>query len=240
MATLQTALFVIALALQVWLIFLLFSRRMASQVALFPALILSIRFVQASCSGFLITSPAPPMRISTARSLAGHPLADRARRRTLLDDPALRFEITSSAHPSNTLPLPYSPAAFTGSRRGSPSHSPVPADRAIIFTGFLFLLLFGWSFSVRLAPWRRSVLIGLAAIGGSGIFPRSPQKLLRQLTTTPHLFSLWSYGNAGAYLIVLFFWVLRCQPVTTTATRPVQSVQSAKTSFERGRRRTIG
>ncbi len=116
-------------------------------------------------------------------------------------------------------------AVFTGALAAVlPAHSPVPADRGILFAGFLFLLLFAWSLFVKLTPWRRSVLIGLAVIGGSSILSQSA-KCLASLHHDAHLFSLWSYGNAGAYLIVLLFWVLRCGSVTT---KPPLSVQSAR------------
>lgn len=116
-------------------------------------------------------------------------------------------------------------AVFTGVLAAVlPAHSPVPADRGILFTGFLFLLLFAWSLFVKLTPWRRSVLIGLAVIGGSGILSQSA-KALAALHHDAHLFSLWSYGSAGAYLIVLLFWVSCCRPGTT---KPTLSIQSAR------------
>ncbi len=122
-------------------------------------------------------------------------------------------------------------AASTGALAAVlPAHSPVPADRGILFTGLLFLLLLAWSLSARLTPWRRSVLIGLAAISGSGILSQSA-KAIAAAHHNAHLFSLWSYGNAGAYLIVLLFWVLRCGSVTTKPTLSVQSVRRQRTAL---------
>ena len=228
MAIAQTALLVIALALQIWLLFLLFRRRMASQVVLLSALLFF--YIVRSSLLFGLSHHISRTAFETLYSwlsLLDIMLADRGRRRTLPGDLALRFEIASSARSSDTL-LFLLAAAFTRALTAVlPAHSPVPADRGILFTGFLFLLLLAWSLSVRLTLWRRSVLIGFAAIGGSGILSQSA-KAIAALHHNAHLFSFLSYENAGVYLIVLLFWVLCCRPFTTTPTPSVQGARPLK------------
>jgi hypothetical protein len=224
----QTTLLAIGLALQIRLLFLLFSRRMPSQVILFPVLL----FFYVLRSSLLFGLFHHISRTAYATVYSGLSLLD------ILLQIAVAIELSltilrsgSKSLLSRSLPIPLIfllAAAFALALAAVlPSHSPVPADRGVLFTGFLFLLLLAWSFSVRLTPWRRSVLIGLAAIGGSGILSQSA-KAIAASHHNAHLFSLWSYGNAGAYLTVLLFWVFCCKPVTTTPALSVQSAGSPK------------
>jgi len=227
-ATAQTTFLVTGLALQVCLLFLLFRRRMASQVALFSALLLF--YTARSSLLFGLFHHISPTAYATLYSWLS--LLDIMLQIAVVVELALailRSGSKSLLPRSLLIPLCFLlAAAFTGALTAVlPAHSPVPADRGILFTGFLFLLLLAWSLSVPLTLWRRSVLIGLAAIGGSGILSQSAKAIAARHHNT-HLFSLWAYGNAAAYLIVLFFWVLRCKPVTTTPNLSRQSARPSK------------
>ena len=120
---------------------------------------------------------------------------------------------------------------YRSSRCGSPSPFSGSGRPRDPFTGFLFLLLFAWSFSVTsysvetIGPhwpcchrWKRH-LVAIRKVSVAALHHNA------------HLFSLWSYGNAGAYLIVLLFWVLRCGSVTTKPTLSVQSARRQRTAL---------
>ena len=228
MAIAQTALLVIALALQVWLLYLLFRRRMASQVVMLSSLLFF--YMVRSTLLFGLSHHISRTAFETLYSWL-----------SLLDimlQIAVAVELSLAILRSGSksllprgLLIPFCfllAAAFTRALTAVlPTYSPVPADRGILFTGFLFLLLLAWSLSVRLTPWRRSVLIGFAAIGGSGILSQSA-KAIAALHRNAHLFSFWSYENAGVYLIALIFWVLCCKPFTTLQALSVQSARPPK------------
>ena len=225
MAIAQTVLLVIALVLQVWLLFLLFRGRLASQVVLLSALLCF--YIVRSSLLFGLSHYISRTAFETLYSWL-----------SLLDiilQIAVAVELSLAILRSGSklllrlsllIPLCFLiAAAFARALTAVlPTHSPVPADRGVLFTGFLFLLLLAWSVSVRLTPWRRSVFIGLAVIGGSGILSQSV-KTIAALHRNVHLFSFWSYENAAAYLIVLLFWVLCCKPFTTN---PATSVPRAR------------
>ena len=222
MAIAQTALLVIALVLQAWLLFLLFRRRMASQVVLLSALLLF--YILRSSLLFGLSHHISRTASETLYNWLS--LLDIMLQIALaveLSLAVLRSGSKSLLRRSLLIPLLFLLAAAFSSALTAvlPAYSPVPADGGVLFTGFLFLLLLAWSLSVRLTLWRRSVLIGFAAIGGSGILSQSA-KAIAALHHNAHLFSFWSYENAGVYLIVLLFWVLRCRPVRTA---PAVSVQ---------------
>jgi hypothetical protein len=227
-ATAQTTLLVIGLALQIWLLFLLFSRRLASHVVLFSPLL----FFYIIRSSLLFGLFHFISRTAYATLYNGLSLLD------IMLQIAVAVELSLTILRSGSksllprgLLIPFVfllAAAFTAALAAVlPAHSPFPADRGTLFTGFLFLVLLAWSLSVQLTPWRRSVLIGFAAIGGSSVLSQSA-KAIAASHHNAHLFTLWSYGNVGAYLIVLLFWVLNCKPVTTTATASVQSARRPK------------
>ena len=232
MANAQISFLVIGLALQICLLFLLFRRRMVSQVALLSALL----FFYPVRSSLLFGLSHHISRTAIETLYSWLSLLDIMLQIAVaveLSSAILRSGSKSLRPRSLLIPLLFLlAAAFTAALAAVlPAQSPVPADRGILFTGFLFLLLLAWSLSVRLTLWRRSVLIGLAAIGGSGILSQSA-KAIAALHHNAHLFSLLSYGNAGAYLIVLLFWVLCCRPFTTTPTLSVQGARPPKPAFK--------
>jgi hypothetical protein len=218
----QTALLVIALVLQAWLLFLLFRRRMASQVVLLS--VLFFFYIVRSCLLFALFHHISRTASETLYNWLS--LLDIMLQIALAVE--LSLAIVHSGSKSllrRSLPIPLcfllAGALTIALTAVLPAQSRVPADRGVLFTGFLFLLLLAWSLSVRLTLWRRSVLIGFAVIGGSGILSQSA-KTVAALHHNAHLFSFWSYENAGVYLIVLLFWVLRCKPAGTA---PPVSVQ---------------
>ncbi len=232
----QTTLLVIGLALQIWLLFLLFSRRMASQVVLFSPLL----FFYPVRSTLLFGLSHHISRTAFETLYSWLSLLD------IMLQIAVAVELSLAILRSGSksllprgllIPLLFLvAAAFTTAVTAVlPAQSPVPADRGVLFTGFLFLLLLAWSLSVRLTLWRRSVLIGFAAIGGSGILSQSA-KTIAALHHNAHLFSFWSYENAGVYLIVLLFWVLCCRPFATTPTLSVQGARPPKPAFKEAAR----
>lgn len=222
MAIAQITLLVISLALEIWLLFLLFRRRMTSQVVLLSTLL----FFYIVRSSLLFWLPHHISRTAAATLDSWSSLLD------IMLQIALAVELSLAILRSGSksllprgllIPLFFLlAAAFTGALAAVlPAHSPFPADRGTLFTGFLFLLLLVWSFFVRLTPWRRSVLIGLAAIGASGILSQSA-RAIAALHHNAHPFSLWAYGNAEVYLIVLLFWVLCCKSFRTAPTVSVR------------------
>ena len=87
-----------------------------------------------------------------------------------------------------------------------PARSPVPADRATIFTGLLFVTLFGVAVVHRSRGWMRSVVMGLAAVGLSGALAECG-KSVAAFHRNGHAYVAWSYGNASVYLTVLACWI---------------------------------
>jgi hypothetical protein len=218
MATAQISFLVIGLALQICLLLLLFRRRMASQVVLLTTLLFF--YIVRSSLLFGLSHHISRTAIETLFSWLS--LLDIMLQIALaveLSLAILRSGSKSLLRRSLLIPLCFllAGALTTALTAVLPAQSPVPADRGILFTGFLFLLLLAGSTSVRLTLWRRSVLIGFAAIGGSGILSQSA-KAIAASHHDAHLFSLWSYGSAGVYLIVLLFWMLCCKTVRTTPT----------------------
>ncbi len=126
-----------------------------------------------------------------------------------------------------------------------PAYSPAPADRGILFTGFLFLTLR----AITLIPRQRTpirsaaqpsppplpgsissaappshssrnpaqaILSGLALYGLAAILSQAG----RSLVASHHqaqAFALWSYTNALVWLAVLLFWIIRFAPAAAAA-----------------------
>ena len=211
MAAINFILLALGLILQIFLLTLLFRRRMASQVILLTVLL----FFYVARSGLLFTLFHHIARSSYANLYSELSLLD------LVLQIAVGVELCWHILRSSAKPLLpralliliffLAAAALTGALAAVlPMRTPAPADRGTLFTGFLFLLLFAWSRAVQLAFWRRSVLSGLAVIGIAGVLSQSG-KTMAAWRHNAHLFSLWSYGNAGVYLIVLLFWIFRCK-----------------------------
>ena len=97
-----------------------------------------------------------------------------------------------------------------------PPHSRAPADRGSIFTGLLFIELLFWSFSIRLPRWQRSALTGLAGIGAASILSQLGRSIAAIHQDT-HAYRLWSYSNAAVYLITLVLWIMLCKPTFNSA-----------------------
>ena len=96
--------------------------------------------------------------------------------------------IASSTRPADTPPLPARRGFYRSSRRGSPSPFPGSRRPRILFTGLLFCCSWpGLSLPGSLRGGDRSSLALPPSVEAASC--RNPQKLLRQLTTTP-IFSL--------------------------------------------------
>lgn len=229
-STLSTLLWSLGLALQTLLLVLLVKRRIATARPLFTTLLLffCIRSVL-----LFTTSPhlsrAAFLDLSTALSLLD-----------LLLQIALAFTLslaiarsTGRSTSSSRLHAPILfgallvlSAALTAALVAVlPAHSPAPVDRAVTFTALLFLSLFAYSSARRLhapdptapdrtAPNRtsidRTILSGLAAFSLAAIASQIG-RCIAASHRDAHTFSAWAWVSLAAYLLVLLFWILRCQ-----------------------------
>jgi len=195
------------LVLQLVLLFLLFTRRMASQLWLFTVLLCfyAIRSI------LLFTLFTHLSRAAYASLYTGLSLLDLLLQIAVAIELArviLRFGAKSLLPRALLVPIFFllSAALTVIVAVVLPAHSQIPVDRGTIFTGFLFVQLFAWSLTVRLSRWRQSVLAGLAGIGAAGILSQAARSLAA-FHHNAHAFLLWSYFNAGAYLLVVLLWI---------------------------------
>jgi hypothetical protein len=201
-----------SIVLQLLLLTLLFTRRMASHLRLFTILLcfyvfrsvfLALLFPWISPGSYVQTYTlfsALDVLLQTALAIEFSLLVLRLGERPYLPRAFLIPAIFLSA------------AAFAaGIAALLPPHSRSPADRGSIFTSLLFIELLLWSFSVRLPRWQRSALTGLAGIGAAAILTQLGRSLAAIHQNT-QAYRLWSYSNAAVYLITLLIWIALCKP----------------------------
>lgn len=239
MSTLNTLLWTLGLALQTLLLVLLVKRGIARHRPLFTALLLffCIRSVLLFTTSPHL-SRAAFLDLSTALSLLDL-LLQIALAFTLALAP-IRSTARSTGHSTSSSRL-HTPilfgallvlsAALTAALVAVlPAHSPAPVDRAVTFTALLFLSLFAYSSTRRLhgpdptgpdptgpdrtGPDRttidRTILSGLAAFSLAAIASQIG-RCIAASHRDAHTFSAWAWVSLAAYLLVLLFWILRCQ-----------------------------
>jgi hypothetical protein len=87
-----------------------------------------------------------------------------------------------------------------------PARGPVPLDRGVVFTSAVMLLLFPWMIWLKAPRLPRTIAAGFAfysAISLMAAVERSRLAFARNASA----YAAWSYVQAGAYLVVLFFWL---------------------------------
>ena len=92
-----------------------------------------------------------------------------------------------------------------------PSHSPAPPDRAILFTGFLVLLLL---LASRLSAANRiqeRILGGLAVTDGAAAVAQLG-RTIAAAHRSRQAFTAWSLSAAAVYLAVILFWIFALVP----------------------------
>lgn len=95
----------------------------------------------------------------------------------------------------------------------APVYSPVPLDRGIIFSGFVFLLLLFIRNRNANVPEAR-LLVGFCIVGAANILAQYGRSMAAS-QHNPRLFLAWAYGNIAVWICVLVFWILRLQPGQT-------------------------
>lgn len=102
-----------------------------------------------------------------------------------------------------------------------PVYSPVPLDRAIVFTGFVFLLLLLFVRRRGGNTPESRLLIGFSIASAANIIAQYG-RTLSAAQNDPTLFLLWAYANAVVWIGVLVFWIIRLRP-TSPATLPTRA-----------------
>ena len=105
-----------------------------------------------------------------------------------------------------------------------PGYSPVPLDRAIIFSGLMFLFLL-------VLPVRKEniiegrLLLGFCVVSVANILSQCG-RTLAAAENDPRLFLIWVYANTAVWIGVLVFWILRLQ-VGSSSSVPVANGTTA-------------
>lgn len=106
-----------------------------------------------------------------------------------------------------------------------PANSPIPPDRFQIFNWLLMLVLGAFSVLLPTAPpLLRRVSVGLAGYGALGI-GATALRTVAALHRDAHSYALGSYVLAGAWLLIVFYWIvtLRATPAQPT---PLPTLQA--------------
>lgn len=235
MSNLSTLLWTLGLGLQILLLLLLVKRRIARHRPLFTALLLfyCIRSVLLFTASPHL-SRAASLDLSTALSLLDL-LLQIALAFTLARS-LVRSAVRSPGNSRSGSRLPTTilfgallvlSATLTAALVAVlPAHSPAPVDRAVTFTALLFLSLFAYTSAHRLRSPNptipdpavpdhtsidRTILAGLAAFSLAGIASQCG-RCIAASHRDAHTFFAWTSVSLAAYLLVLLFWILRCQP----------------------------
>ncbi len=97
-----------------------------------------------------------------------------------------------------------------------PMHSPVPLDRGVLLSGFVFLLLLVFVRNRSASAPEACVLVGFCVVSAANIlaqYGRSAAAVQHQ----PGLFLAWSYGNIAIWVGVLVFWIFRLRAGSVSA-----------------------
>jgi len=88
-----------------------------------------------------------------------------------------------------------------------PERTPLPVDRLQMFCSFTMLLLCGFALAGR-ADWLlRRVVAGLGVFGAVDLIATAG-KSFAALHRDAGSFAVWSYADAGGYLLVVIFWMV--------------------------------
>ncbi len=95
-----------------------------------------------------------------------------------------------------------------GSAAALPARSPAPADRATVFLGVSFLVLFLYALRGGLRRPEILFLAGLAVVDLSSFLSQAARSIAA-LHRDLQAYVAWSYLSAAVYLMVLLFWSAR-------------------------------
>ncbi len=108
-----------------------------------------------------------------------------------------------------------------------PVYSPVPLDRAIVLSGFVFLLLLFVRHTPAHTPARR-VLIGFAVVSVANILAQYG-RTISAAHRDPRLFLVCAYANSIVWIAVLVFWIIRLHPAPPIPPDPAREPEPLST-----------
>jgi len=88
-----------------------------------------------------------------------------------------------------------------------PARTPLPVDRVQMFCSMVMILLCGFALAGHADLLLRRVIAGLAVFGVVDLVATAG-KSIAALHRNAASFTVWSYVDAGAYLLVVLFWMV--------------------------------
>lgn len=215
--SINTLIWIVSVALELWLIVALFSRGVARRHPVFTALI----------GFYLVRSVLLYVVFNHIALNTYHTLYDDLQIVDLSLQAAVAIEIAihlirnqtgrwrQSIAPVALLALAILCTALATTLL--PAHAPIPADRAQLFFSFLMILLFAWSQTIP-ATLTRNIAAGFALYGIADL-SASFGRTYAALHANAPAYALWSYAVAGIYIVVVAYWLvtLRRQPEKVAA-----------------------